>query len=134
MEALPRSQDETSVRGPRGKPERPGAIIANGVPLHQDRSIVALDQHKGAEVHVEHITERMSTVPLERISGTLKKYHEPGGERHGVYAAGDLGEFVHGPGSVEKNDEERSHDDTPVVIVFPYQVRESYGHGHDSLS
>jgi len=131
VQALPRSQDQTFIRGPRGQLGHSGAIIANGVPFRQDRSIVALDQHESAEVYVEHVSGRMSTVILQRVLGALKKRDQPGGERHGLRVVRDLGEFAHGFTGVEKNDKQRSHDSAPVLIVLAHQVRESYSHGHD---
>lgn len=49
------------------------------------------------------------------------------------YVPRGLDELVHSLPDVEKNDNERPRDILTVLIVFSCQVRESYGHGHDSL-
>jgi len=73
----------------------------------------------------------MSTPILQRILGMLKKRDQPGAQGRRLRVGRDLGKFAHGFVGVEKNDEQRSRDDAPVLIVLAHQVRESYGHGHD---
>lgn len=133
VDGLFRPQDQTFFGGPCGQIERPSAIIVNGVPLDQNRAIAAQNQHLGTDIHVEYVIGRMSAVFLEEIPRTLKKHDEPNGEEDGFYAPRGLSELAHGLPSVEENDEQRPRDILPVLIVLARQVRESYGHGHDSL-